>query len=307
MGQKVNPNVFRLGYKNNEWDSKYFENNYEELSLYIYQDYEIKRYINQFFKQYKLIINSCEIQRSEETLNIYISYYISLKSLNLIHKINLNQNIIVEKKIKNNRKLNVVNKKRLWIICLLKKKIYEKNMYFKTNIFLEKLVESLTLFTNKKLNINIVLQTLNKGLSLRFKDSEIKVVNKIILKLRKYYKTIFFKECINILSIIIKKKKSSKLLAQFLAFQFSVMKRHNFFLNFLKRTLNLMINSKISCINGIKILIKGRLNGKPRSSSKLFQIGKVSLQTLDAKINYSQSIAFSQYGTFGIKVWVNEK
>ena len=38
MGQKVNPNVFRLGYKNNEWDSKYFENNYEELSLYIAKD-----------------------------------------------------------------------------------------------------------------------------------------------------------------------------------------------------------------------------------------------------------------------------
>ena len=38
MGQKVNPNVFRLGYKNNEWDSKYFENNYKiiwNMSLYV--------------------------------------------------------------------------------------------------------------------------------------------------------------------------------------------------------------------------------------------------------------------------------
>jgi ribosomal protein S3 len=85
------------------------------------------------------------------------------------------------------------------------------------------------------------------------------------------------------------------------------MKQHNFFLNFFKRTLILMINSKISCIHGIKVLIKGRFNGKPRSSSKLLQIGKISLQTLDAKISYSQSVAFSQYGTFGIKVWICEK
>jgi small subunit ribosomal protein S3 len=68
-----------------------------------------------------------------------------------------------------------------------------------------------------------------------------------------------------------------------------------------------MVNSKFSCINGMKVLIKGRLNGRPRSSSKLLQVGKVSLQTLDAKINYSQSVAFSQHGTFGIKVWICEK
>jgi hypothetical protein len=303
MGQKVNANIFRIGYKNNEWDSKYIENNFEELSLYVYQDFEIKSYINRFFRQHKLLINLCKIQRSEESLNIYISYYITLKSLNLIHNINASQKIIVKKKNINKN----INKKRSWIIYLLKKKLYNRNFSHNTNTFAEKLLESLTLFTNKTLNINIVLQNLNKGLSLRFKDFQLKSFSKTIIKLRKYFKALFFRECINILSIAIKKKNSSKLLAEFLSFQFSVMKRHNLFLNFFKRALILMINSKFSCINGIKILIKGRLNGKPRSSSKTLQIGKVSLQTLDSKINHSQSVAFSQYGTFGIKVWICEK
>jgi hypothetical protein len=206
MGQKINANIFRLSYKNNEWDSKYLENNFEELSLYVYQDFEIKNYINQFFKQYKLLINSCEIQRSEETLNIYISYYITLKSLNVINNINLTQKIIVKKKIKSSNKEKNINKKRLWIIYLLKKKLYEKNFYFKTNIFAEKLLESLSLFTNKTLNINIVLQNLNNKLSLKFKDFQYQSFNKTIIKLRKYSKTLFFRECINILSIVIKKK-----------------------------------------------------------------------------------------------------
>lgn len=307
MGQKVNANVFRLGYKNNEWNSKYIENNSEELSLYLYQDFEIKNYINRFFKQHKLLINSYKIQRSEETINIYISYYITLKSLNLIHNINSIQNIIIKNYfLKNNQKKNI-SKKRLWIIYLLKKKLYEKNSYYRTNIFAEKLLESLTIFTNRTLNINIILQNINKGLSLRFKDFQLKSFGKTIIKLRKYSKTLFFRESINILSVAIRKKNSSKLLVEFLAFQFSVIKRHNFFLNFFKRALILMVNSKFSCINGIKILIKGRLNGKPRASSKILQVGKVSLQTLNAKINLSQSVAFSQYGTFGIKVWICEK
>ena len=128
MGQKVNPNIFRLGYKNNEWNSKYLEHNYDELSLYVYQDIEIKNYIHQFLKQHKLFLHSCTIQRSESGLNIFISYYTSSKSLFLINNINLIQkiflstlkNIYIKKKKKNHIT------KRLWLFYLLKKNFLPK-------------------------------------------------------------------------------------------------------------------------------------------------------------------------------------
>jgi len=307
MGQKVNANIFRLGYKNNEWSSKYLEQNVDELSLYIYQDIEIKKYLNKFFKQHKLFLHLCKIQRSEIGLNIFISYYISLKSLSLINNINLAQKLLLNPAKKNFiYKKNDINK-RLWILYVLKKKIYIKNDFHKNNDFTEKLLESLSLFTKKTLNIHIVLQNLNKGLSLKFNFIQLESLKKNILKLRTYSKSLFFKECINILSIVITKKTSAKLLSEFLAFQFSVMKKHNYFLNFLKRALVLMFNSTLSSINGIKLVLKGRLNGKPRAKSKILLLGKVPLNTLDAKINYSFSVGYSQYGTFGIKVWICEK
>jgi small subunit ribosomal protein S3 len=85
------------------------------------------------------------------------------------------------------------------------------------------------------------------------------------------------------------------------------MKKHNFFLNFLTQALFLLVKSKLSCIKGLKILIKGRLNGKLRAKSKLIEIGKIPLQTINSKINYSTSVSYSLYGTFGFKVWICEK
>jgi len=302
MGQKVNAKIFRLGYNNNDWSSKYLEQNCDELSLYIYQDIEIKNYIDKFFKQHKLFVHFCRIQRSEAGLNIFISYYTSLKSLYLINNINLTQKILLSM-TKKKKKIN----KRLWIIYILKKKIYIKNNFHTNNDFLEKLLQSLSIFTKKTLNINLILQNLNKGLSLQLSHNQLKSLKRNILKLRTYFKSLFFKECINILIIVIKKKNSAKLLAEFLAFQFTVLKRHNYFLNFLKRALILMFNSTLSSINGIKVVLKGRLNGKPRAKNKILLLGKVPLNTLDAKINYSYSVGYSQYGTFGIKIWICEK
>jgi len=316
MGQKTNSTIFRLGYKNNEWNSSHFNNNFEESSLYIYQDIEIKKYINHFFQQYNLLIQNCKIKRSNKILEIFISYYTTLKLVNFIHKINLDQKFVIKQRKKIFQKTKYSNtkflqkkrrRKRLWIIKDLKEKFRQKKRIIPMDKFIDNLLESLAFFTNDRLNIVIVLQNVNKGLSLRLRNKEAQSFRKTIIKLRKYSKAIFFREYINILSLIVRKKNSSKLLAELIAFQFSVIKRHNFFLNFLKRALTLMIHSKFSKINGIKLLIKGRINGKPRSNSRIIQIGTVSLQTLDANIDFSQSTAFSLYGTFGIKVWLHEK
>jgi small subunit ribosomal protein S3 len=101
-------------------------------------------------------------------------------------------------------------------------------------------------------------------------------------------------------------KNSAKLLSDFIALQLRT-KRHNFFLNFLKESLNFIINQKFSRIKGIKVIIKGRLNNAARSRHYLIKVGKISLIKIKSKINYSESVAFTSNGTLGIKVWINEK
>jgi small subunit ribosomal protein S3 len=67
-----------------------------------------------------------------------------------------------------------------------------------------------------------------------------------------------------------------------------------------------ILKSKISKIKGIKVLIKGRLNNRPRASSWSLVVGKVPLQTINAEISYNQKIVYTKNGTLGIKVWVSE-
>jgi len=306
MGQKINPYNFRLGFKDNLWNSNHINSNFEEFSLFVYQDIQIKNYIYKFFKQNKIHLHFCKIFRSQTELFIFISFYVSSKSINLITQINLIQKIylnILKKKKKKKKKLL----KRLWTIFLLKKKINTTENCYKNFDFIEQLLECLNIFTKKTLDINIVLQQLNnKNLFLLF-NYKTEFLKNSLIKLRKYSNSLFFKESLNILSIAITKKNSAKLIAEFLAFQFSVIKKHNFFLNFLKRALILFVTSNFSFIQGLKILIKGRLNGKLRAKSRLLLIGKIPLQTINSKISYSTSVSYSLYGTFGFKIWICEK
>lgn len=57
-------------------------------------------------------------------------------------------------------------------------------------------------------------------------------------------------------------------------------------------------------IKGIKIKIKGRLDGVEIARSHLFKAGEMPLQTLRANIDYGTARAKCSYGIVGIKVWL---
>jgi len=57
-------------------------------------------------------------------------------------------------------------------------------------------------------------------------------------------------------------------------------------------------------IEGIKIRVKGRLDGVEIARSELFREGKLPLQTIRAKIDYGEARAECTYGIVGIKVWI---
>ena len=172
--------------------------------------------------------------------------------------------------------------------------------------FLNSLAISLNIFVKNNYNASVKLKAknLNKKLSTQNRNNELK---NLIKKLRKFSKNIIFKDLINILFITVTQTNSSRLLSEFIAIQIRKNKKHNFFLSFLKKILTEFLNVSFSRIEGVKIVINGRFNGAPRSRKKIIQLGSIPLQSFDSKISYSQSISYTNNGTFGVNVWVCEK
>jgi len=256
MGQKINSNIFRLGIKKNEWKSKYFEKTKEEFSLYAYQSLEIKKFLQKFLTLNGLNFHDFKIRYSGNTIYLYISYYTTSKITSLINNNYLSQKFKL-KKHKLPKKLNLrtrakkqsnLLKKRIRVLNNyknnLKVKSYKNTKHLKSNNFSEQLLESLSVYTNKKFNIFITFQNINKGLSLNLTDFQAKFLEKKLLGLRRESRNQFFKETVNILVISVTKRNSAQLLAEFIAYQLSIMKRHSFFLIFIKRFLITLISEK---------------------------------------------------------------
>ena len=55
---------------------------------------------------------------------------------------------------------------------------------------------------------------------------------------------------------------------------------------------------------GIRIGVSGRLGGAEIARSEKAVTGSVPLTTLQADVNYGYAIAFTTYGTIGVKVWI---
>ena len=316
MGQKTNLTVVRLGRPHNTWQFQYYEQNIEEGSLYVYNNFKIKQYLSRIFKVYGLILHNCKILYSNKKLDIIVSYYITTKAVSLINRINKTQKL----KFQHKKTRHAFQQKRLkennpkFKRKLLIKKIKNNKLkhtlacfdFFETNQFAEKIIESINEFTKKKFDISIVMNNLNKSLSLRLKSLQAQLFRKTVFKLRRYAKLSFFKEMVNIIMIVILKRKSSKILADFVSSNLSLMKRHNRFLSTLKRCLSIFVSSKLSHINGIKIIIGGRFNGRPRAKHKIMTIGQIPLQSISHNVDSSQSTSFTPNGTFGVKVWICE-
>ena len=334
MRQKTNPISFNSD-KNTNIKYKYFEKKSSELQTYNFKNVEIRKFVHKFFESYGLTVHDVKLSYSGNTINIFISYVLTLKTVFLINSSNKTQKVKliknqnkkkrykkIQKNIKryikyknfsthtsNNKKVQKLqrvkflkyHKKHL----LIKK--YDKLSKIKTNFFLIKFFESLNLFTNHKTDISITLKQLNVDIKQKINKKNIKILKKNLIKLRKYKQNKFFKEGINILFLSTIYKTSAFLLANFIANQLTKLKKHNFFLRFIKNTLILFNTQTFSKLKGIKIKVKGRFNKAPRARHKIITIGNgVPTLTINSKIDYAETISFTPNGTFGVKVWVYE-
>ncbi len=335
MGQKINPNIFRLGV-NKKWKTEFFEKKRHELPLYTFKDLEIKSYVERFLETQGIILHDYKQHYSNSTLTLYISYFVSsefvLGRKDKMSKVTLTTQSGSSKTV-NDIKTSTVTiaqssqdslfkvqtpidyyniKKYLTLHSNIsnlpnKKSISSDNLQenainLKIEGVLSNLFKVLNLFTNNKFNIIINFCCLNKNLSFLKKTQK-----KNFILLQKFKGTPFLKEGIELLFHSIHNNNSANLLAKFIAIQIKKVKRHKFFLSFLKQTLTILSNSSFSKVKGIKIMIKGRLNGVPRAKHKIITIGDVPMQSISAVVDHSQITIHNSNGSYGIKVWIVEK
>lgn len=75
--------------------------------------------------------------------------------------------------------------------------------------------------------------------------------------------------------------------------------------NFKKALRNTLKEMKFkSNIKGIRVNCSGRLGKAPMAKTEWFKFGQIPLNTISALVQYADSVAFTKYGSIGIKVWV---
>lgn len=57
-------------------------------------------------------------------------------------------------------------------------------------------------------------------------------------------------------------------------------------------------------VKGVKVALKGRLDGSEMARYEWLKRGRIPLQTLRSDIDYAEKTAFTTYGTIGVKVWI---
>jgi hypothetical protein len=362
MGQKVNPNIFRLGV-NKKWKTEFFEKKSQELPIYTFKDLEIGSYIERFLETRNLFLHDYNVQYNDSSLNIYVSYFVTSSFIfnkkfehqenilltgkkensKVIIRSNNNKNIKnllvpsnatlksfsnfstnssrkLKRYLKSNESLLIKNKKKLFQIT---SNVSNKSTFKDLNLNYSKLkrlnnlnslhnentsnkwLKGLSLFMKERYDISVTFRCVNKSFSLTAK--QIQSLKEKFMLLQKFKNIQFFSESIDILFISVYHKHSSKLLAKLIASQLKKTKRHNFFLAFLKQALTLFVDSNFSKVEGVKIMVKGRLNGVPRARHKTITIGRVPVQTIMTDLDFCQTAFHNANGSYGVKVWIVER
>jgi len=336
MGQKINPNILRLGITK-YWKTEFFEKTSKELPRYTFKDLELKNYIERFLDTNGLFLHDYRQNFSDSTLTFYTSYFITTSIFTKIKiKKKLTKMIIVNNKgekkwiVKinannpNKKDTNLYRLKNPFITFKSKISITKINKYLiskhylkiffiwhsfnkrlkKNGGILKNFFKTINLFTHNTNNIILNVSCFNKELRLKTNKDNIKQLS---LKLKRFKNTDFYKNGIELLLNCITNKNSANLLSKYVALQIRNNKKHKFFLSFLKKVFLPILNSSVSVLKGIKIKIKGRLNGAPKAKHKSITIGDIPTQSIDSFLDFSQAAVHTKNGTYGIKVWIASK
>src|SRR6185436_5596133 len=151
-----------------------------------------------------------------------------------------------------------------------------------SDIFIERTREEVT----------ITLKTARPGLVIGPKGAEVD-------KLREELEDMIHRKVAPVKVVEIKNPDlNAQLVAEAIAEQLK--KRASF-----RRVMKMRMESTMQAgAKGIKIQVSGRLGGAEIARQEKAVTGSVPLTTLQADVNYGYAIAYTTYGTIGVKVWI---
>lgn len=269
MGQKSNPNSFQQ--QQNKiplWGS----HNQTDYSILLKHNFEITQVIHSIFERHGCLVKECTFLRSKE-----------------------------------------VNSSTLFI-SFLPIRIQRKGSQTKV-----KGISGATALANQLFNVlsnfgyplekRIIFFNLEKiGLKLKKDLSKLDIVNR---SLSIFKQEPFYNSGLLIFFLLFSISNMTPVLSKYIAKYFKLLHRTrkiNKFLLFLTRFVDLTGNVSFNNlkVKGLRIQIKGRFNNAPRSKKRVFEKGRIPLQTISSKINYSLTHINTSYGVFSVKVWIYE-
>ena len=140
--------------------------------------------------------------------------------------------------------------------------------------------------------VTVTLKTARPGLVIGPKGAEVD-------KLREELEDLIHRKVAPIKVIEIKNPDlNAQLVAEAIAEQLK--KRASF-----RRVMKMRMDSTMQAgAKGIKIQVSGRLGGSEIARQEKAGMGSVPLTTLQANVDYGYAIAFTTYGTIGVKTWI---
>lgn len=330
MGQKINPNFFRLGITK-DYFYKYLEKKSSELPLYDFNILEIKKFTYKFFENNKLKINTCKISYSNDNiLRFFISYYAvpnyttrsNKKKQQKLKKLAYYSfpNFYSTFKYTNNFKKRIIPAQNGKFFGSKLRNSYFDNGIFnnkfllkksfpriQSNYFLNNFCDSISKFLNKNIKISIICTQLNAHETKKLDKRTLGFLKRSFSSLFFFKRHSYYKEGINILFLCAQRPDLTTLLISYLASNLPKQKHHVSFIKFIMQTLvAFKKNNKFSKIETVKIKLKGRINRKPRAKHRFFALGhKRLLPTLsvNSKIHFSEKTSFTPNGTLGLRIW----
>lgn len=279
MAQKSNPNSFQ---KKTQLISEFGNtDNSFEYSTLLKESQSIQTVLRSFFEKKRCLLKNCFVivNNDKSFLTVFISFFILKRSLKFKGA-----------NVKN--KLSKVNDRKTVLP------------------FAQKLLNVLTIFgypSSKRL----ILQNLNKVVLKRQKTLFFSSHNLLKKNLDLFKKEVYFDSGLMLFCLLSTSRKTAFLMSKFIAYFFKMLHRTpkiNKFLFFLTKFVENSNQVRFNNfrVKGLKIQIKGRFRGAPRSKIRIFSRGSIPLQTITSNIDYSLTHVQTSYGIFSIKVWLFE-
>ncbi|MBU0646350.1 30S ribosomal protein S3 [Patescibacteria group bacterium] len=145
-------------------------------------------------------------------------------------------------------------------------------------------------------NVTVSIHSAKPGIIIGRAGAGIEELNKELKK--KFYRGRRVNLNINVKEVQ-KPSLSARIVAQQIAFDLE--KRMPF-----RRVMKMAIERVLKAnAEGVKVTVKGRLNGAEIARSETIAQGKIPLHNLRADIDFVALRAWTTYGTIGVRVWIN--